>query len=135
MRTLYLILFVVAGLAFAQQPPSPRPLTTAEAAALVEPVALGHRVLAALSHYFEVKIPRGPAGTGPTLLTSMPTLELLHVAACLNDSDFALSRHYRATLHTMLPNAPATQPVLSMRTDRGELFFDIGGNRTLQPSE
>jgi hypothetical protein len=133
MRPLYLLLLFVASGGLAQQAPAPRPLTTAEAAALEEPVALGHRVLAAWSHYSELTYLSTPIFAGVDVLTRTPTLELLHATHSLSDSDFALSSHYRTTLHPLPANAPKDAPILSMRTDRGEIVVDISGNITLQP--
>jgi hypothetical protein len=133
MRALYFLLFFVASVGFAQQAPARRPLTTAEAAALEEPVALGHRVLAAWSRYSEVTYLSTPIPAGVDVLTRTPTLELLHATHSLSDSDFALSSHYRTRLHPVPPNAPKNAPVLSMHTERGEIVVEISGNITLQP--
>ena len=133
MRALFLLLFFVASVGLAQQAPARRPLTTAEAAALEECVALGHRVLAAWSRYSEVTNLSTPISAGVDVLTRTPTLELLHATHSLSDSDLALSSHYQTRLHPVPPNASKDAPILSMRTDRGEIVIDISGNVTLQP--
>lgn len=133
MRALCFLLLFVASVGFAQQAPARRPLTTGEAGALEECVALGHRVLAAWSHYSDVTTLSTPMSAGVDVITRTPTLELLHATHSLSDSDLALSLHYLTRLHPVPPNAPKDAPILSMRTDRGEIVVDISGNVTLQP--
>jgi hypothetical protein len=133
MRALCLLLFFFPIVGLAQQAPARRPLTTAEAAALEEPVALGHRVLAAWSRHSEVTNLSTPIPVGVDVLTSTPTLELLHATPSLSDFDFALSLHCQMSLHPVPPNAPKDAPTISMRTGRGEIVIDISGNVTLQP--
>jgi hypothetical protein len=133
MRTLSLLVFFVASIGVAQRAPDRRPLTTAEAAALKEPVALGFRVLAAWSRYSEVSHLSTPISAGVDVITSTPTLELLHATHSLSDSDFTLSSHCQTKLHPVPPNAPRDAPIISMHTDRGDIVIDISGNVTLQP--
>ena len=135
MRALSVIIVIIASLASAEQPATPRPLTTAEAATLKESVDLGHRVLAAWARYSQVTSVSSPLPTGAALFTSTPTLELLHATHSLSDSDFAASLQCQIKLHTVPVDAPNDAPILSVRTDRGELVFDITGNITLQPSK
>lgn len=132
-RALWLLLFFVASAGLTQQPPARRPLTPAEAAALDECGRLAHRVLDAWSRYLEVTNRSTPIRGGVDVLTRTPTLELLHATHSLSDSDLALSLHYQTRLHPVPPNAPKDAPILSMRTDRGEIVVDISGNVTLQP--
>jgi hypothetical protein len=132
MRALCLIVCVVSGVAFAGQP-ARHSLTTAEAAALKESVALGHRVLSAWSHYSEVTGISTPISAGVDVISSTPTLELLHATHSLSDSDFAVSLRCQAKLYPVPVDAPKDAPILSLHTDLGELVFDIGGNITLQP--
>ena len=136
MRAFCLLLFFVASVGLAQQAPARRPLTTAEAAALEESVALGHRVLAAWARYLEVTNLSTPIPVGVDVLTRTPTLELLHATHSLGDSDFALSSHYQTRRLPGGPNAPQGSSASgTMRTDRGEIVVDISGNVTLQPPE
>jgi hypothetical protein len=133
MRALAFIIVIVASRAFAEQPTTPRPLTTAEAATLKESVDLGHRVLAAWARYSQTTYVSSPIPTGAALFTSTPTLELLHATHSLSDSDFARSLQCHIKLHPVPVGAPKDAPILSVRADRGELVFDITGNITLQP--
>jgi hypothetical protein len=102
--------------AFALAQPAPHSLSPEDAEALREPLALGQRIMVAASKYFKpsdlAKMP-----TAGALLTRVPTVEILHAAGDISDADMMLARRYRATLH------PATQPLLSIETDRGELIF------------
>jgi hypothetical protein len=131
MRAVFLVLLLVS-LAFAEQPPTRRALTTADAAALEEPVSAGRRVILGLAHYLEKMPAITYGGGGPALLTSTPTVEILHAYRYVTDSDFAVCRRYRATLHTVPPNAPATQPLLTMQTPRGVLVFPLNGEVALE---
>jgi hypothetical protein len=133
MRALSVIIVIVASFAFAEQPTTRRPLTTAEAATLKGSVDLGHRVLAAWSRYSQATYVSSPIPTGAALFTNTPTLELLHATHSLSDSDFALSLQCQIKLHPVPVGAPNDAPILCVRTDRGELVFDISGNITLQP--
>ena len=134
MRARYLIAIVLAGVAFAE-PPTRRPLTTAETAALEQSLALGRRVLAAWSHYSEATYPSKPIPARADVLTSMPTLELLHATHSLSDSDFALALECHAKLHPLPVNAPKEAAILTMRSVSGELIFDMSGNITLEPPQ
>jgi hypothetical protein len=130
MRVLYIFLLITIGAAFASQPITSRPLSAKEAAALREPTALGRRILSALSHYpkasEQAKVP-----TGLDLLTPVPPIEVLHACGYISDSDISLSHQYHATLQPIPSGAPQTQPLLTMKTDRGELVFDTLGDVTL----
>lgn len=131
MRAFPLIFFLATSFAFAEPAADRRSLTTAETAALSEPIALGHRVMAAISHYLEVRLPPSPIPEGLGLLTGTPTLELLRSTECLSDLDYALVRRHHAGLYPVPPDAPADQPILAMRTELGDLIFDTTGNVTL----
>ena len=129
------LLLVTAILAFADQQTTLRPLTPADAAALSEAVALGERITRTLAHYFEVTHPpmriRGDTG----LITRTPTIHVLRAVRYLSDADFQLARRYYAALHPMPSEAPATQPLLTMQTDRGVLVFQVSGEVALEPSK
>ena len=131
MRAVYPAFFVVVALAFADQSTTRQPLTTADAAALEEATTLGQRVLTALARYLAVSQPPN-ISEDRDLLTRTPTIDILHAIGYLTDSDIALSNQYRATLHPVPPEPAATQPVLTMHTDRGELIFDASGNVALE---
>ena len=131
MRAAYPAFFVGVALAFADEPTTRQPLTTVDAAALEEATALGQRVLTALARYLAVSRPPNISG-GSDLLARTPTIEVLHAIGYLSDSDIALSNQYHATLYPVPPEPAATQPVLTMHTDRGELIFDAGGNVALE---
>jgi hypothetical protein len=107
-------------------------LTAVDAAALEEPTALGHRILAGLSHYFEFSPALMHIQGEVDLVTRTPTIEILHAYRCVSDSDFALCHRYHATLHPVPSDAPATQAVLSMQTDRGVLVFQANGEVGLE---
>jgi hypothetical protein len=134
MRKLPLVLLIAVTSAFGDQPSTRRPLTGKESAALEEPTALGHRMLTALARYSKasepVKIP-----TEFDVMTRTPTIELLHAAGYISDSDTLLSRRYRVVLQLIPAEAPPTRPLLTMQTDSGELIFDTRGNVTLRPHE
>jgi hypothetical protein len=130
MRGLSIVLLIAMGSVFADQPTT-HPLTAKEAAALQEPIALGHRILNALSRYAQTsEPPMIPAELD--LLTRVPTIEILHAAGYISDSDMPLAHRYLATLQPIPPGAPSTQPLLTMQTDRGELILDTRGTVTLR---
>ncbi len=131
MRALSISLLLAAAALFAGEPTTRRPLTAKESAALQEPTTLGHRILNALSRYSKAsEPPKIPAGLD--LLTRVPTIEVLHAGGYISDSDMPLTHRYLATLQPIPPDAPRTQPLLTMQTDRGELIFDTRGNVTLR---
>jgi hypothetical protein len=132
MRTLSLAFCFAITVVLADEP-ARRPLTTDEVAALKEPLELGQRVLAAWSRYSQVASLSTPVRAGSDVITSTPTLELLHATHSLGDSDFALALHYQTRLHPVPPNPPKDASIVSMRTDRGEIVVDISGNVALQP--
>lgn len=133
MRGLSVLLLIAVGSAFADQPIT-RPLTAKETVALHEPVALGGRILAALSRYSkaseQVKVP-----TEYDVLTRVPTIEVLHVGGYISDSDMPLTYRYQVVLQLIPAEAPTTQPLLTIQTDSGELIFDTRGNITLRPQQ
>src|SRR5258708_3759808 len=123
MRQLFLLLLIAVSSAFADQPAARRPLTAKESAALQEPITLGQRILAALSRYSKtserIKVP-----TEFDVMTRTPTIEVLHAAGYVGDSDMPLSHRYQVVLELIPPEAPPTQPLLTMQTGSGELIFD-----------
>ena len=133
MRGLSVLLLIAVGLAFADQSTS-RPLTAKETAALQEPIALGGRILAALSRYStaseQVKVP-----PEYDVLTRVPTIEILHAGGYISDSDMPLTHRYPLALQFIPAEAPPTQPLLTMQTDSGELIFDTRGNVSLRPHQ
>ncbi len=128
MRLVCLAVAVLASLTFADDMAPARPLTPADAAALEEPTALGRRVLAALSRYLELMPASIQFAEDNTLLTRMPTVEVLHATRCLSDADWALCRRYLATLHPLPAASVGPQPLLSMQTARGVLVFQTSGD-------
>ena len=133
MRGLSVLLLIAVGSAFADQPTT-RPLTANETVALHKSVALGGRILAALSRYLkaseQVKVP-----TEYDVLTRVPTIEVLHVGDYISDSDMPLIYRYQAVFQLIPAEAPTTQPLLTMQTDSGEFIFDTLGNITLRPQQ
>jgi hypothetical protein len=129
-RALFLPVIIVSVVMAAQ----PAPLTPDEAKALREPIDLGHRLLAALSRYPQPSA-SSKASAGIDLITSVPTVELLHSAGYVTDSDLELAHGYRATLQAVPAGSGASQPLLSMHTDRGELTFARDGTLALQHHE
>jgi hypothetical protein len=132
MRTLSLVFCFAVTVVLADEPIR-RPLTTDEIDALKEPLALGQRVLAAWSRYSQFASLSTPVRAGSDVISSTPTLELLHATHSLGDSDFALTLHYQTRLHPVPPNATKDASIVTMRTDRGEIFVDVSGIVTLQP--
>src|SRR3954464_9507718 len=124
-------LIVVGTTACVGQPSEGRPLSSEEETALREPVSLGQRILTALSNYPKAS-EQPKVRTGLDLTTKMPTVEVLHAGGYITDADASLSSRYKASLHPIPNGAPHTQPLLSMRIDRGELVFDVDGNITLR---
>lgn len=129
-----LTVLLLTSIACAEQP-ARRPLTAPETTELEQPIALGRRILEAWSHYYEVTYHSRPVPVGVDVITNTPTLELLHAAHALSDSDFALCLRCHATLHPVPVGAAKDAPILTLRTSRGEVVFDISGNITLQPSK
>jgi hypothetical protein len=127
MRAFLVSVFAVIGFALAGQPAADHPLTVEASAALREPVALGQRILAALSRYSSAP-KRGDIPTGGSLLTDNPSIEVLHAGGYIGDSDMTLAARYKATLQAIPAGAPATQPMLTMTVHGGELIFDTQGN-------
>ena len=137
MRLFGIVLFVSLSVAVADQPG--RPLKPDDMKALQQPVAVGRRILDALSQYslaaYEVNgesanmWSRGMDRLG--LLTRTPTIDILHAAGYISDSDFALAQRYRATPQPVPVNQGlATR--LTMQTHRGELLFDTRGDIALR---
>ena len=133
MRIIGIALVISVGIALADRPPYS--LTPDEMKALQEPIMVGHRILDALSRYSKasdeanVNVP-----TGLSLLTHAPTIEVLHAAGYISDSDFALAQRY----HAMPQPVPANQGSaarLTMQTERGKLVFDTRGEITLHQHE
>jgi hypothetical protein len=127
------LLFLVVSLP-AVLAAQPRPLSSDEAKLLQQPIDLGQRLLAALSRYPE---PSASANrtTGVDLITNVPTVEVLHSAGYVTDSDMVLARRYGATFQSKPAGSNASQPLLSMHTDRGELTFAGDGTLTLRRHE
>jgi hypothetical protein len=68
------------------------------------------------------------------LLSRTPTIDVLHAAGYITDSDFTLAAGYRATPQPV----PANQGLatrLTMQTHRGELLFDTRGDIKLRQHE
>ena len=130
MRGLSVILLIAVGSAFADQPTT-RPLTPEETVALDEPIAVGGRILAALSRCSkaseQMKVP-----PEFDVLTRVPTIEILRAAGYISDSDASLARRYKAAPQLIPANSPPTQPLLTMQTDQGELIFDTRAHVTLR---
>jgi hypothetical protein len=135
MRTLCSVLFLMAGILSAEQPAARRALTAADSAALEEPISVGRRVIVGLTHYCAETPTVTYSGGGPALLTGTPTVEILHAYRYVSDPDFAVCRRYRATLHIVPTDAPATQPLLSMQTSRGVLVFLLSGEAALESTK
>jgi hypothetical protein len=135
MRTVCSAFVLTASLMLAQQPPVHRALTTEDAVGLNEAVSVGHRVLVALRQYSDDMPAADRIEVDRALITRTPTVEILHAYRYVTDSDFAACRRYHATLHPVPSEAPATQPLLSMQTDRGILVFQISGEVALEPLE
>jgi hypothetical protein len=134
MRELSLLLLITVSSVFADQPTTSRALTAKESAALEEPIAVGHRILTALSRYSkasdQVQLP-------PELdvSTQGPTIDILHAGGYISDSDMPLTRRYQVVLQLIPAEAPPTQALLTMQTGSGELIFDTRGNVTLRPQQ
>jgi hypothetical protein len=99
--------------------------------AVTEAMELGQRVLKALFEYPNPSV-RMNVLRGRDLLTALPTIEVLHAAGYISDSDMSLCHRYHVALHPIPAGASQTQPMLTMETDRGELVFDTSGNCTLR---
>jgi hypothetical protein len=99
--------------------------------ALHEPVALGGRILAALSRCSKAS-EQVKVLPGFDVLTWVPTIEVLHVGGYISDSDMSLARRYQAAPQLIPANSPPTQPLLRMQTDQGELIFDTRANVALR---
>jgi hypothetical protein len=137
MRLLYFAVFI--GFSFARADQPSRSLATDETKSFHVQIALGQRIVAALARYSKAAYEengessnmwtRGISELG--LLTRTPTIEVLHAVDYIADSDYALARQYHAASHPVPAGAPATQPLLTMQTDTGELFFDTRGLVTL----
>jgi len=133
MRVLSFALLISVSVAFGSEPAA-RSLTSDEAKALRQPAALGERILAEASRYTKasegIKIP-------PELdvLTRAPTIDVLHAAGYIRDSDMALAHRYQATLQFVPASARPTHTLLTMQTERGELIFDRRGNVRLRPHQ
>ncbi len=69
------------------------------------------------------------------LLTRTPTIDVLHAAAYISDSDYALARRYGATPQPIPGNGTMPRPLLTMQSNRGELVFDTRGRVTLHPRQ
>ncbi len=127
------LLFLVVSLP-AVLAAQPTPLSSDKAKLLQQPIDLGYRLLAALSRYPKPSASANRTG-GVDLITSVPTVEVLHSAGYVTDSDMVLARRYRATFQSMPAGSNASQPRLSMHTDRGELTFAGDGTVALQRHE
>ena len=125
-------------MALADQPS--RPLTPQETKTLERQITLGRRIIAALNQYSKAAREvngesanmwsRGVTEFG--LLTRTPTIDVLHAAGYLNDSDNGLARHYHATPQPVPRNATMAQPLLTMHSELGELVFDTRGAVTVR---
>lgn len=135
MRALCSVLFLLAGFVFAEQPAARRALTPADSAALQEPISVGRRVILGLTHFCAESPTVTYSAGGPALLTGTPTVEILYAYRYVSDSDFAVCRRYRATLHIVPTDAPASQPLLSMQTSRGILVFLLSGEAALESTK
>jgi hypothetical protein len=138
MRLFGIALFISLSGAVADQPG--RSLRPDEMKALQQPIAVGRHILNALSQYSNAAAheangesanmwSRGMNQLG--LLTRTPTIEVLHAAGYISDSDFTLAQRYRATPQPL----PANQGLatrLTMQTHRGELLFDTRGDIALR---
>jgi len=128
MRVLAITLLISVGFAVADQPG--HSLTPDETKALQQPITVGRHILDALSRYSkasdEANVP-----TGLSLLTGAPTVEVLHAAGYISDSDLALAQRCHATPQP-IPANQASATRLTMQTDRGELVFDTRGDVILR---
>jgi hypothetical protein len=130
MRVLSFALVISVSAAFGSEPVA-RSLTSDEAKALREPTALGERILVQVLRYTKtsegIKIP-----PEFDVMTRAPTIDVLHAAGYISESDRVLAHHYQATLQPVPANATPTHALLTMQTERGELIFDIRGQITLR---
>jgi hypothetical protein len=137
MRLFGIALFISLSGAVADQPG--RSLRPDEMKALQQPIVVGRHILDALSQYSNTA--REASGESANmwsrgmnqlgLLTRTPTIEVLHAAGYISDSDFTLAQRYRATPQPV----PANQGLatrLTMQTHRGELVFDTRGDIKLR---
>jgi len=133
MRAVSFTLLISVSVAFASEPTT-RSLTSDEAKALRQPTVLGERILVesvAVQEASEgIKIP-----TEFDVMTRAPTIDVLHAAKYISDSEIVLAHRYQATLQPVPATASPTHPLLTMQTDRGELVFDTRGNITLRPHQ
>jgi hypothetical protein len=140
MRLFAIALFISLSIAVANQPG--RSLRPDEMKALQQPIAVGRHILEALSQYSNAAHEvngesanmwtRGMGQLG--LLSRTPTIDVLHAAGYITDSDFTLAQRYRATPQPV----PANQGLatrLTMQTHRGELLFDTRGDIKLRQHE
>ena len=141
MRLFGIALVISLSVAVADEPA--RSLRPGEMKALQQPIAVGRLILDALSQYSNAAVhkvdgesanmwSRGMNQLG--LLTRTPTIDVLHAAGYISDSDFALAQRYRATPQPV----PANQGLatrLTMQTHRGELLFDTRGDIKLRKHE
>ena len=133
MRPLPFAVFIAFAISLADQPP--RSLTGEETRALQQQIALGRRIIVALTRYSDAiheanaessdMWARGMGALG--LVTRTPTMDVLHAARYITDSDQALAHRCHATPQPLPAGAPVTQPLLTMQCDRGELVFDTQG--------
>ena len=126
---LLILLLIVASLALAD-PPAGYRLSPTEKAELKEPLALARRIIAARYRYSKAsERVRVPAEYD--VMTRTPTIEVIHAAGYISDSDALLSYRYRVVLQLVAPGAALGQAVLTMQTNRGELMLDKLGNAAL----
>jgi hypothetical protein len=97
---------------------------------VTEAMELGQRVLKALFEYPKPSL-RMNVLRGRDLLTTLPTIEVLHAGGYISDSDVSLCHRYHVALHPIPAGASQAQPMLTMETNRGELVFDTSGDCTL----
>ena len=140
MRAVCFGLLSFAAVVFGDEQTARRPVTSTEAIVLSEALALGHRIVVTLRHYVEVTHPpmtiqSGRIGESTDLFTRTPPIDVLRAVRYLSESDCRLARRYHAALHPVPSDAPATQPLLTMHTDRGVLVFQVSGEVALEPTK
>jgi hypothetical protein len=133
-RALCVALFI--SLAVAEGGELTRSLTRQETRDLQSEITVGRRIVVALAKYSKSASEMyGRTTSGLTelsLLTRTATIDVLHAAGYLSDSDTALARRYDAMPQQVSAIATSEQPLLTMHSKLGELVFDMRGTVTVR---
>ena len=108
--------------------PSTRPLTAEEMNAIREPIELGDRIYRALYRYLDKEHLRIPL-TGPDVVGSYPTVNVLHAAGFITDADIRLSERYHVSIAAVIFNSK--DPAVMIQTVIGEVIIDARGQMSV----